>query len=370
MGRPSAAYEAATSKVEPRRNVMRLDFGNASFRSKISKSLAAPTSSSPFSSSVSIAAAGSQLSLTPYDTASTTSKGLTLKRGEAMAAIMAHPLETHSSAFSVVFRPWFTTESSKPSSLARRNLTAATRDPPPVISTEWRADLSMSSASRSASITGWSSRASKGATRSENFSNVRSMEKSRSLSKHSQKMRASATPFGDKVFFAFSAASKSFMNALGSLIGSQPCFFLNSSLMCCAITMSKSRPPSARSHVVALTTRAPFWYSTMETWYAEKPQSMNMTFWVPSSKAFFADRQIPYSNAVAVKSFIRRRQLMLAILQASSMASRSASPKYAGTDTTISLKPMPPLLSAAMEESLKSIIAASCGMDSTTFSSA
>ena len=70
-------------------------------------------------------------------------------------------------------------------------------------------------------------------------------------------MFASATPCGDSVFFAFSAASNNFMRGFGELMGSHLCFARNSAAIHSATLRSKSRPPRVRSYVVDFTVNFP-----------------------------------------------------------------------------------------------------------------
>mmetsp|Transcript_24036 Transcript_24036/g.72102 ORF Transcript_24036/g.72102 Transcript_24036/m.72102 type:complete len:251 (-) Transcript_24036:1267-2019(-) len=104
-----AWYAAVMVKSSPRRNVRRLCAGVSPLRGKSTTPLlpsASPASSpSPSAdSSMGVDTAG-QLRDTAKGAASRIWYSFTLKRGDRMAACMARPLDTHSSAFSVVLRP-------------------------------------------------------------------------------------------------------------------------------------------------------------------------------------------------------------------------------------------------------------------------
>mmetsp|Transcript_16266 Transcript_16266/g.47740 ORF Transcript_16266/g.47740 Transcript_16266/m.47740 type:complete len:200 (-) Transcript_16266:658-1257(-) len=185
----------------------------------------------------------------------------TLNRVERMAAWRAHPRETASSAFMVVDRPLLMALGSKgtpaPARMAvSRSLTKPMRVDPPTISTEEISSGANPDWARAAWI-GASSRARRGSAADLNSSRVSFRKKSMSFMRHSQDMGVSDTPAGDRVFLAFSAATRSFIRTLGFSQGSSPCLALNSAAMCLAIRTSKSRPPSCRSWVLAWTASLP-----------------------------------------------------------------------------------------------------------------
>mmetsp|Transcript_8517 Transcript_8517/g.35073 ORF Transcript_8517/g.35073 Transcript_8517/m.35073 type:complete len:383 (-) Transcript_8517:701-1849(-) len=114
---------------------------------------------------------GGHVSLTANGAASTTSYALTLKRGESIAAWRAQPLETHSSALSVVWRPKFggcaLAARLRVSAILR--LTEATRVPPPTTSIAANSHACVPDSS-SARKMGPASRSSRPLQSSSNFS--------------------------------------------------------------------------------------------------------------------------------------------------------------------------------------------------------
>mmetsp|Transcript_1220 Transcript_1220/g.3365 ORF Transcript_1220/g.3365 Transcript_1220/m.3365 type:complete len:239 (-) Transcript_1220:14-730(-) len=96
-----------------------------------------------------------------------------------------------------------------------------------------------------------------------------------------------------------------------------------------------SRPPKFRSNAWLSTFSCPFLNATTHTCRLACPMSTNMTCCGLSSGR--SVRKMPYASAVAVVSFMSRRQLNPAMRVASSMARLCFSLKKAGTPTTTSV---------------------------------
>mmetsp|Transcript_27189 Transcript_27189/g.49350 ORF Transcript_27189/g.49350 Transcript_27189/m.49350 type:complete len:215 (-) Transcript_27189:822-1466(-) len=179
---------------------------------------------------------------------SITSYGKTLNLGERMALCRAQPRATASSAFIVVLSPLFTALASRPRISAKVCFTLATRVAPPTISTLARSAL-VRLVSASARSIGAANRANRGSHMARYSSALRETPKSKSSMRHSRLIRASLTPAGLRVFFAFSAATVSLSITLALSLGlplSLPLYF-SSNLVAIhsAIIESKSLPPKS-----------------------------------------------------------------------------------------------------------------------------
>jgi len=124
----------------------------------------------------------------------------------------------------------------------------------------------------------------------------------------------------DNSCFAFSDASRSRCNAIGSARRSIPCSVLNVSATCLINSSSKSSPPRCVSPFVLSTSTDSLSTSRIDTSNVPPPRSNTAIF----SSAFFS---IPYASDAAVGSLMIRATSRPAIWPASFVAWRCASLK-------------------------------------------
>mmetsp|Transcript_18688 Transcript_18688/g.31808 ORF Transcript_18688/g.31808 Transcript_18688/m.31808 type:complete len:221 (-) Transcript_18688:638-1300(-) len=202
-----------------------------------------------------------------YNVMSLTEKSRTLKAGESIAACRAQPLAMHSSKFSVL-------EHSRPKKAEMRCCTAGMRTDPPTISTVLISSFVRPDASKACAIS-LSSLSRAGAADSRKSARSTILLTSMSFMKHSMLMGACG--LAERTFFVFSHATSSRYMAFLFVSASMPCFSFHSAAKRRPSSMSKSRPPSLRSHAVARTVSLPLMKPTMVTVVSIAPMSTKAT---------------------------------------------------------------------------------------------